>query len=305
VTLTCAAVEGKQKSMAFVGRNLVSALMPPVLMSAARAFKRKIAPAKPVWEKVPGGWEAVRRNADVRGWNVRTAVDASAIRAQNLVISNLADRLPFGLTSATVDMPTSSLEFHNTAESFVHAFLSSTRNLRRASVMDWGGGVGHYSEICRAVAPDLDLDYHCRELPEFVRRGRELFPTVTFYEDESWRSRTYDFVFSSSSLQYVENWQSQLRALAEAAAGARLFVTRIPIIFRSPAYVFIQRPHAWGFDTEYAAWCFNRTEFLSTAAQIGLRPAWEFVTGERIEVTGASELGEYRGFLFDVPARLK
>jgi putative methyltransferase (TIGR04325 family) len=291
--------------MAPAGRDLLIAITPPALLKVARAVKRWGAPPqKAPWEIVPGGWSAVRRDAQMRGWNVRSAVDASAFRAQSQAIANLPLRLPFGLTPSTANAPAPSLEFHNTAESFVHAFLSSTRTLRRATVLDWGGGLGHYSEICRAVAPDLELDYHCAELPEFVQRGRELFPRVTFHDDDSWRSRTYDFVFSSSSLQYVEAWQDQLRTLAETSRGARLFITRIPFVFNAAPYVFVQRPYDWGFDTEYAAWCFNRQDFLETTRRLGLDLVWEFVTGECVDIKGAPESAEYRGFLFDVPARL-
>jgi putative methyltransferase (TIGR04325 family) len=263
--------------MVTIGRKLATALTPPIVLSAARAVKRRVTSHVPVWEIVPGGWNDVRRDDKIRGWNIDSAVAATEVRARNILSANLGALAPFGMTAETADAPAPMLEFHNTATSFAQAFLSSTRMLQRASVLDWGGGLGHYSEICRAITPELIIDYHCSELPEFARRGRELFPAVTFYDDEGWRARTYDFVFSSSSLQYVEQWQSTFRALAEAARGRRLFVTRIPVCFQAPAFVFVQRPYDWGFGTEYAAWCFNRRDFLAT---------------------------EYRGFLFDVPSKL-
>jgi len=280
------------------------ALTPPLVAEAVRAVRRKVSPERPVWELVRGGWPEVHRDQRIRGWDLPTAVEASATRARELVTANLAGRLPFGLTEANANHPAASIEFHNTAESFVHAFLSSTRMMRHASILDWGGGVGQYWEICRAVAPDLELDYHCRELPEFVRRGREIYPQIAFHDDDTWASRTYDFVFASSSLHYVEDWRRQLRNLARVAVGGRLFVTRIPVAFSGESYVFVQRPYAWGFATEYAAWCFNRNEFLDECARIGLSRAWEFVSGERAEIVGAPEVAEFRGFLFDVPRDL-
>jgi putative methyltransferase (TIGR04325 family) len=288
-----------------VTRSLALSLTPPAVVEAARFVKRKLRPTRPAWEVVPGGWAAVRGDGAVRGWNIASAVEASVARAREFVTANLNDRLPFGCTALTVNAPAPSIEFHNTAESFVHAFLSSTRLLRQASVLDWGGGVGQYWEICRAVAPDLVLDYHCSELPEFARRGRQLYPAVTFHEGETWAGRTYDFVFASSSLHYSEDWRETLRRLASAAPRGRLFITRIPVTFESPSYVFVQRPYAWGFGTEYAAWCFNRREFLAAAESLGLVRVWEFITGERAEITGASEVAEFRGFLFDVPTTLR
>ena len=283
-------------------RDLVLSLTPPAVVEAARFLKRTLRPTRPVWEALPKGWAAARADPTVKGWNIATAVEATVARARDFGTANLSARLPFGLNPETVNRPATSIEFHNTAESFVHAFLSSTRLLRRASVLDWGGGIGHYSQICRAVASDLELDYHCRELPEFARRGREIYPIVTFHDDESWRERTYDFVFASSSLHYVESWRDKLRELAAVAPGRRLFITRIPVVFEAASFVFVQRPYAWGFGTEYASWCFNRCEFLQGATELGLSPAWEFVTGERAEIAGAPEVAEFRGFLFDVPA---
>lgn len=286
-------------------RRLMDAILPPAFVSVARAVKRKVKPVKAHWEIIPGGWDAVRKNGNIRGWNVKSAVEASVVRAKAIVTGGLTERYPFGLSAETVDAPSAAMEFHNTAESFTHAFLSSTRMMTKASVLDWGGGLGQYSELCRAVAPEIELDYCCRELPEFAERGRELFPKVTYYSDESWRDRKYDFVFASASLHYVEDWKGKFRELAEAAVGRRLFVTRLPVVFKTAPYVFVQRPYAWGFDTEYASWCLNRHEFLENAEKLGLKKVWEFVTGERIEFEGTGEVGEYRGFLFDVPAQLR
>jgi putative methyltransferase (TIGR04325 family) len=277
-------------------------MVPPALLNAAQAARRKLSREMAAWEWVPGGWDTVRRARGVRGWNVVSAVQASEVRAE--FTKHVADHLPFGATPTTVNGPFTSIEAHNTCESFAHAFLSSTRLLRRASVLDWGGGLGQYFWICRALAPDLDLDYHCAELPEFVHRGRELCPLVTYYDDEGWRARQFDFVFASCSLHYVEDWSARFRILAQAAIGARLFITRLPVCFKSPPWVFVQRPYAWGFDTEYASWCLNRRDFLDTARHMGLQCVWEFVTGERPDILGAPDPSEYRGFLFDVPLQL-
>lgn len=35
-------------------------------------------------------------------------------------------------------------------------------------MLDWGGGLGAYYVYSRALLPDLELDYHCRELPLLV-----------------------------------------------------------------------------------------------------------------------------------------
>ncbi len=165
------------------------------------------------------------------------------------------------------------------------------------SMLDWGGGIGHYYLIGKALFPDLEINYHCKDVPVLAEYGQSLFPEAHFYTNNVSIDRTFNFVFSSCSLHYSQDWKSDLKILADVTEEY-LFVTRQPIIHKFPSYVFIQRPYVYGYNTEYLGWCLNRQEFLDTAKKYGLQLIREFVTGEAPEIDHAPEPCEYRGFLF-------
>ena len=111
--------------------------------------------------------------------------------------------------------------------------------------------------------------------------------------------RTYDFVTASSSLQYV-------RELARTAGRPRtrrpracLLITRQPFVDEVRSFVVVQRPHLYGYDTEYPGWVLNKRRFPGRGHDVGMRQVREFVTGERPYVARAPEQPVYRGFLFE------
>ena len=192
-------------------------------------------------------------------------------------------------------------EAHNMLVSYAYVLARAARGRDRLSILDWGGGLGHYLALGRTVLPDVELDYHCRELPKVAAAGRELHPDASFHDDDSCLDRRYDLVLASSSLQYSEDWRGTLRALARAA-GSYLYVTRVPLALRSPSFVVLQRAHRYGYDTEYVGWVLSRDEFLGEAAAAALRLVREFLLFGEIDAEGAPERPvEHRGFLF-VPA---
>lgn len=134
-------------------------------------------------------------------------------------------------------------------------------------------------------------------MPALVEHGRRLIPQAHFYADEACLARRYDLVLASSSLQYSEDWRGTLGILAQCV-NDYLFVTRLPVVQHVPAYVLLQRPYHYGYNTEYLGWCLNQSDLLSAAAAVGLELVREFVIGERHEVRGAPEPHEHRGFLF-------
>ena len=78
-----------------------------------------------------------------------------------------------------------------------------------------------------------------------------------------------------------------------------MYVTRLPIVFNNPSFVVLQRAYNFGYDTEYLGWFINRDEFLQCAKDTDMEFLREFLIDERpSSVHGASEVGEYRGFLF-------
>jgi len=167
------------------------------------------------------------------------------------------------------------------------------------SMFDWGGGIGHYYVLAKSLLPDVEIDYHCKDLPLLAQHGSRLFPDQHFYSDDAWLNRRYDFVMASSSLQYAQDWQQVFSKLSSVAAKY-LLVTRLPTVVGVPSFVFLQRPYAFGYGTEYLGWCLNRDNFLAEANKLGLVLVREFVIGPRPRIYRAPEQAFSRGFLFKI-----
>jgi putative methyltransferase (TIGR04325 family) len=165
-------------------------------------------------------------------------------------------------------------------------------------VLDWGGGLGHYAVLARAVLPEVGLDWHCREVPSVARAGASVNPDVQFHVDDACLDRTYDLVLASSSLQYEQDWRALLGRLGRAASG-RLLVTRLPIALGSRSFVVLQRAAAYGYETEYLGWVVSRDELLEEASHAGLELERELLLDAWLSAAGAPEdpIG-HRGFVF-------
>ena len=108
-------------------------------------------------------------------------------------------------------------------------------------MLDWGGGVAAVFARRSAVLPsDVEVDYHCKDLPLVCELGREELPTVRFHDDDACFDRTYDLVFASSSLQYSEEW-AHLTARLAAATDGYLYLAKVPVVVDSPSFVVRQR----------------------------------------------------------------
>ena len=209
---------------------------------------------------------------------------------------------PFGVSNEAVNMTELDFGFHNTVMSFGYVLARTGHGRSRLSILDWGGGIGHYYLYARALLPEVELDYHCRDLPRFATAGRGVLPRATFHDrDETALSQAYDLVLASSSLHYSKDWRADLAKLA-SVSGGYLYVTRQPFVDTASSFVVVQRPHRYGYLTEYPGWFLNRGEFLTAADELGLELLREFLIAERPVVPGAPEQADYRGFLFAAPA---
>ncbi len=272
---------------------LARRLLPPVLLDALRPLRRL--GRKPAWEYPPGGFASL--DPDARGWSDESILAAQRARWPAFLAA-IEGAGPLGVAHESPAIGREDLTAHNTVMAFAYVLARAARGRDRLAMLDWGGGIGHYLALARALLPEVALDYHCRDLPALCRHGRTLFPDARFHEDdETALARSYDLVLASSSLQYREDWRGTLALLARAT-GSWLFVTRLPTVRRAPSFVVVQRPHLHGYHTEYAGWFLNRDELLDHARGLSLALEREFVVDERVTVPRAPEPGEYLGFLF-------
>ena len=247
-------------------------------------------PEQPEWEYVPFGFDH-----PAKGWDAESVAEAYARKWPDYLAAIEAPGA-LGVHHETAEVTTGDAGAHNMLISFAYVIALAARDRDRLSVLDWGGGLGHYEALARSTVPGLELDWHVKETPAVCAAGRELRPGLTFHEDEGCLERRYDLVVASSSLQYAPDWIGLLTGLA-AAAERYLYVARVPVALRSPPFVVIQRPYVHGYDTEYLGWVLNREGLLAAA---GLPLAREFLLDAAFSAASAPEdpVG-HRSFLFN------
>jgi putative methyltransferase (TIGR04325 family) len=281
-------------------RQFVRGITPPFLVAGYRHVRQRLRhdPRLPEWEFVPEGWQREQRDPAVTGWNVPGVLDAYRTKLatfRDVVVGSGPLAVP---TSASVTRNVTSVSDQNAILAFAYSLLLASRGRDTVSILDWGGGVGLYALLARALLPsDVGVEFHCKELPLVCAYGREAMPEVQFHDDESCLARTYDLVFASSSIQYREDWGCLLGGLARATGGY-LYLARVPVVVASPSFVVLQRASAHGFGTAYLSWVFNRDELITNARHANLHLEREFLLGYKPKVHGAPEQDETRGMLF-------
>ena len=268
-------------------------LPPAVLRTLKRILPKES--QRPDWDYCPDGWRTV--DPLIKGWNAEGVVSAQ-LRSWPAYLEVLKGVGPLGVSHTDLVPNGHSPSFHNTIMSFAYVLGLSARTKDRISILDWGGGLGHYGPLSRALLPEVAIDYFCKDLPLICRAGREALPDATFFErDEQLDGKSFDLVLSSSSLHYSEDWRDVAGRLATAASG-HLYITRLPIVDRAGSFVVVQRPYGCGYDTEYLGWFLNRGELLDLMAGLNLELLREFLIDEHPDVPNAPEQAHYRGFLF-------
>ncbi len=261
-------------------------ITPPVIADGARYLLSE-------WERQPGEWVD---DPGIKGWNDQSVADVQ-VRHWPILYRNVQGPGPLGVSHFPTNRSREDWGDHNTVMSYGYVLARASRTRDWLAILDWGGGLGHYYLYSRALLPDVALEYHCYDVPALCTAGRKLLPEVQFHEDvEGALGRQYDLVISSSSLHYCRNWQAVLRRLAAVTSGF-LYVARLQTVLHEPSFVAIQRPHQFGYFTEYLSWLINREEFLDYVASAGLELVREFVFAERWPVRGSREQGGSRGFL--------
>jgi putative methyltransferase (TIGR04325 family) len=252
-------------------------------------FRREPEARPAEWEYISDGW-----SYPTRGWAAEAVADTYARKWPDYLAALEAPK-PLGVHHETAQVTTGDPDAHNMLVTFAYVLALAARGHDGLSVLDWGGGFGHYHALARSVLPELELDWHVNEQPAVAARGRELNPAVAFHDDDSPLEHRFDLVVASSSIQYAENW----RALVERLAGATeryLYLARVPVALTARPFVVIQRPYVHGYDTEYLGWVLNRDELL---AAVPLELAREFLLNAALWIAGAPEEPiDHRSFLF-------
>lgn len=269
-------------------------LTPPIIFDWAKNILRRKGKNFSEWEYLPKGWEA--KNPETTGWNVDSVLQSQKGKWPAFSKA-LQDNGPLGFSPESVSLSRSDFAAHNTIMVFSYVLALAAHDKDRISLLDWGGGIGHYYLIGKTVLPAVEIDYFCKDVPILCQGGREILPSGSFYDDNACVNRTYDLVLASGSLQYSEDWKGAVEMLVHASNGY-LYITRLPVVNDVPSFVVIQRPYQHGYETEYLGWFLNREQFLTHVASLQMELVREFLIQEKPNVKGAPEQAVYRGFLF-------
>lgn len=249
------------------------------------------------WEFVPEGW--ARQGAWIKGWNVEAIADAHRATWPSYMRSiegpgplGVYHEVPVG-EAVRRDVPIQ----QNVIMSFAYVLALAARVKDHVSILDWGGGIGHYYPLSQALLPGVEIEYHIKDVPVLCAEGRALFPQVHYYEDDSCLRSHYDLVFASNSLQFSPTWEKTLSSLAAATRGY-LFVTRVPVSVTGSSFVVLQRAYGYGYDTEFLGWVLGRDELLEVAARAGMSFRREFVFHSWSIPDAPKDPVELRGYLF-------
>jgi putative methyltransferase (TIGR04325 family) len=275
-------------------RRAALRMLPPIAVDAARRVRDAMG-GPPEWEYVVDGWPLP--DPQDPGWNDESVVVTQTAKWEEY--RRLTGGIgPLAIAHEAATMSNDIPAVHNDVMAFGYVLARTAHMREQISILDWGGGLGHFRPLAQALMPEVHIDYHCKDVPQLVRKGRELFPDAHFYdtEDEAF-ARDYDLVMASNSLQYSRDWFSVLPKMA-AAARQFLYVTNLPLVRRAPSFVVLQRPHRYGYCTEYPCWFLNREAFLQGVGAGGMVQLREFLTDTHVVVPRAPEQVKFCGFLF-------
>lgn len=281
-------------------KEMVKLLTPPIAYPVYHRLRSMVVRRKAnvEWEYIPEGWAYARTHPEVKGWNVRDVLETYQEKWPRFV-SMLQGTGPLGVAHESALTTNADINSHNTMMAFAYTLALAARKKDRLSMLDWGGGIGHYYLLAKAVLPDVEIEYHCKDVPMLAEHGAQLFPQQHFYVDDRCFDRVYDFVLASTSIHYTEDWQALLQRLAGATRGY-LYIANLPSVRQASSFVFLQRAYRYGYNTEYLSWCLNQTDFVQTAERAGLHLVREFVHGYQPFIHGAPEQNMYRGYLFRI-----
>ncbi len=145
------------------------------------------------------------------------------------------------------------------------------KELRRARVLDFGGGIGFtFYQVARSLPKTDNFEYHIVEMKQVCEAGREFFKdeaNVFFHSRLPNDIGRVDIVHMGSSLHYIEHWRETLARLCEYVPRYFLFTDLtagdIPTYASSQKY----------YGSRIPVWFFNVDEIIDVMSGEG----WELI----------------------------
>lgn len=248
---------------------------------------------KPRLVYVKNGWETAVNNVSAQGWNDKNIIEGKETafkQIEELLFSSAKVAFSYESRNLTDDQ---NLEYHNINMTFAYVLTLAAHLKTKVSILDWGSGMGHYYLMSKRFLSDVEIDYHCVEVPEMAKLGKMINKNVSWYSNDNYLKNTYDLVMINASLQYVKEWKSFFNKLSPCV-GNYLFVTRIPTVENVNGFVAIQNENGVKMLHQQI----NSKELASTVEGCGFQTLFEFLIGDRPFIKNAPEQCEMKGWLF-------
>ena len=262
--------------------RILKPLVPPLLWSIGKGVKRRLVRSVDHYAYAPHGWDPLlpAGGGDDADWS--TFVERERAGCQELIARIRAGDpvLPFADEMMKY-------------VAFGYVLARAARRQHALTVVDYGGNLGEYLWIARALIPDVQLEYHCKELPAIAAVGRQVNPEVIWHTDDACLAASYDLVMFSGSLQYLPEWKAVLQRAAQATRDW-LWLSDVPSVRHVPTFVITQRT---GGVTNLQH-LLNHSEVIETVQRAGLRLDREFAMGPHPPVAHAPEQPTSLGLLF-------
>jgi putative methyltransferase (TIGR04325 family) len=263
---------------------LLKSFVPPLLWNIGSRIKRRLVHSTTLLEYAPGGW-STRLPGTATSDDFWTRLIAEEQASCERLIARIRAHEP-------VLDPDG--DENSKYALFGYVLALATRLQPAISVLDYGGNLGFYYWLGRALVPGVDVDYHCKELPRVAEAGRSITPDVTWHTDDGCLARPYDLVMFSSSLQCLRDWEEVLFRAGQSARRY-LFLSDVATVRQVPAYVCTHRSHGHTFLQIQL----NRSQIIATAERAGLRLVREFDMGPHPPIVNAPEQPRCLGWLFE------
>jgi len=263
-------------------KQLLKSIVPPLLWKLGSSIRRRVDSSTTLLEYAPQGWLTPLPGSASSEEFWAAFLDSEESHCAALIARFRADE--------PLLYPDS--DENGKYAVFGYVLALAAREQRKVTVLDYGGNLGDYYWMGRALIPGVELDYHCKELPSVAEVGRRITPDVTWHTDDDCLDSQHDLVMFSSSIQCLRNWQD---ILARVGRSTRyLLLSDVPTVRHVPAYVVTHR-ESGQINLQMPM---NRAEVIATAERAGMRLLREFPMGAHPPIVNAPEQPTCIGWLF-------
>jgi putative methyltransferase (TIGR04325 family) len=263
-------------------KRILRSLLPPLVWNFGKAGKRRLLSSVDYLAYAPAGW-----NTPLPDGGDRHACWTALLDRERAAYHRCVARVQSG--SPLLEAEGDDVKY----SVFGYVLALTARGQQRVSVLDYGGGLGEYYWLATALVPGIDLEYHCKELPDVAAAGRGINTAVTWHADDRCLERQYDLVMFTSSVHYLPDWHDVLRRAA-TAAGRFLLLSDVATVRGVPGYVATSR--SAGITTLQNQ--LNRDEVVAAIEGAGPRLIREIPVGPHPAIANAPEQPSRVSFLF-------